>query len=39
MTVRHPPWKRPNPKKASGGSRKLAPAQKHAAKKRANSQT
>jgi hypothetical protein len=35
MTVRRPPWKRPNPKKASGGSRKLTPALRDSARKRA----
>jgi hypothetical protein len=35
MTVTRLLWKRPNPKKATGRSRKLTSAQKHATLKRA----
>ena len=33
---RRPPWKRPNPRKKSGTSRKLTPAQKRHAKETAH---
>lgn len=35
VASRRPPWKRPNPRKKSGTSRKLTPAQKRHAKKTA----